>query len=203
MLVVTRIPRARQVTLQRLWRTPDDSAALVDVLDQEQFDALEDFDVDAVAVAGSPGLWVEGSFRTTDGESAEWCSAASRTTGRQVHFVDSRSAGLLLLIVDKRTYAIGYGQGHRLLAGDEKDRRFGLEFAIRGTRSEAGQQTDAPATRRPRTDRGDADSQRVFDLGVRRIGWVRRHRGRRSWSVGESSTDPHASASSCACGRRC
>jgi len=122
--VVTRTPRARQVTLHRLWRTPDDPAALVDVLDQEQLDALEDFDVDAVTVAGSPGLWVEGSFRTTDSESAEWCSAASRTTGRQVHFVDSRSAGLLLLIVGKRTYAIGYGQGHRLLSGDEKDRRF-------------------------------------------------------------------------------
>ena len=84
-----------------------------------------------VTVAGSPGLWVEGSFRTSDGESAEWCVAASRTTGRLVHFVDSRSAGLLLLIVDKRTYAIGYGQGHRLLSSDEKDRRFGLEFAIR------------------------------------------------------------------------
>jgi uncharacterized protein (TIGR04141 family) len=129
--VVTRTPRARQLTLHRLWRTPDDPAALVDVLDQEQLDALEDFDVDAVTVAGSSGLWVEGSFRTSGGESAEWCVAASRTTGRLVHFVDSRSAGLLLLIVDKRTYAIGYGQGHRLLSGDEKDRRFGLEFAIR------------------------------------------------------------------------
>ncbi|WP_281385572.1 TIGR04141 family sporadically distributed protein [Microlunatus parietis] len=100
-------------------------------MDQEQIDMLEDFDVDDVTVAGSPGLWVEGSFRTTDGDSAEWCLAASRTTGRPVHFVDSRSAGLLLLIVDKRTYAIGYGQGHRLLSGDQKDRRFGLEFAMR------------------------------------------------------------------------
>ncbi|WP_432874810.1 TIGR04141 family sporadically distributed protein [Kribbella sp. CA-245084] len=129
--MVTRTPRARKVTLHRLWRTPVEAAALIDVLDQEQLDALENLDLDAVTVAGAPGLWVEGSFRTTDGESAEWCVAASRTTGRQVHFVDSRSAGLLLLMVDGRTYAIGYGQGHRLLSSDEKDRRFGLEFAIR------------------------------------------------------------------------
>jgi len=64
--------------------------------------------------------------------------AASRTTGRLVHFVDSRSAGLLLLIVDKRTYAIGYGQGHRLLSGDQKDRRFGLGVRDSRARSEAG-----------------------------------------------------------------
>ncbi|ADB33457.1 hypothetical protein Kfla_4425 [Kribbella flavida DSM 17836] len=129
--MVHRAPRSRNLTLHRLWRTPADPAGLIDALDQEQLNLLEQFEFTAVTVGGAAGLWVQGSYRTRDGESAEWCAAASRTTGQAVHFVDARSAGLLLLIIDGRSYAIGYGQGFRLLSSDEKDRRFGLEFAIR------------------------------------------------------------------------
>ncbi|MEV8374750.1 TIGR04141 family sporadically distributed protein [Kribbella sp. NPDC056861] len=129
--MVTKVPGTRAVTLHRLWRTPPDAGSLLDLLDHEQLDELEDLDFGPVTVADEAGLWVQGSFRTRDGESAEWCLAAQRTLGREVHFSDSRSAGLLMLIVDGRAYAIGYGQGHRLLPGDQKDRRFGLEFATR------------------------------------------------------------------------
>lgn len=48
-----------------------------------------------------------------------------------MHFADRHSAGLLQLIVDDAAYAIAYGQGYRVLPGEIKDHRFGLEFAIR------------------------------------------------------------------------
>ncbi|WP_328997882.1 TIGR04141 family sporadically distributed protein [Kribbella sp. NBC_00709] len=126
-----KVVRTRQVTLHRLWRTPTSADELFDVLDHEQLDELEDLDFGPVAVADCSGLWVQGSFRTKAGESAEWCAAASRTLGHTVHFADTHSAGLLQLIVDDAAYAIAYGQGYRLLPSEAKDHRFGLEFAIR------------------------------------------------------------------------
>ncbi|WP_170284783.1 TIGR04141 family sporadically distributed protein [Kribbella amoyensis] len=126
-----KVVRTRQVTLHRLRHRLKSADEFFDVLDHEQLDELEDLDFGPVTVADCSGLWVQGSFRTKAGESAEWCAAASRTLGYTVHFADTHSAGLLQLIVDEAAYAIAYGQGYRLLPGEAKDHRFGLEFAIR------------------------------------------------------------------------
>ncbi|WUI01555.1 TIGR04141 family sporadically distributed protein [Spirillospora sp. NBC_00431] len=59
------------------------------------------------------------------------------TTGLRIAHDERRSGGLLLC-VDRRVYAIGYGlQGYRLLLGEHKDQRFGLNFAVRSL--DAGQ----------------------------------------------------------------
>lgn len=64
-------------------------------------------------------------------QKADWCADASRTTGLNVAYGNTHSAGLLLIAVDGTVYAIGYGGGHRLIPDELTDPQFGLSFAIR------------------------------------------------------------------------
>jgi uncharacterized protein (TIGR04141 family) len=107
-----------------------DPNTLLDLLDLDQLGELEQPAAELVQIAGTSGLWVEGTFGGAE-HPAEWCADAGRTVGRTIQLSDARSAGLLLLIVDGTTYAISYGQGYRLIPNDVKDHRFGIGFAVR------------------------------------------------------------------------
>lgn len=120
--------RTRSVTLYRLNvppPIPDDISTLVDLA------MVHERSTHPVNIAGSPALWVHGVLESADGDAAAWCADAARTTGVPVSIVDRRSLGLLLIVVDDHVYAIGYGQGHRLVRDDLKDHRFGIAFAVR------------------------------------------------------------------------
>jgi uncharacterized protein (TIGR04141 family) len=124
-------PKTREVTLHLL---PDvvpthDGMfeALTEALGADRLDGIG-ADPEPINIAGSPALWIDGQFSA---QVAEWCADASRTTGLDVSYGNTHSAGLLLIAVDGTVYAIGYGGGHRLIPDALTDPRFGLRFAVR------------------------------------------------------------------------
>ena len=119
--------RTRETTLYRLGTVDPDPESMLDSLGVEDLDA-RDFEFEVLDIAGQQALWVEGTFAS---ERAEWCDDAARTTGLPINRDSRRGAGLLLVAVDGTVYAIGYGDGHRLIPEDAKDPRFGLRFAVR------------------------------------------------------------------------
>ena len=124
-------PRTREGTLYRLPSVAPDPNAMFDVLlktvTAEKLDAIG-ADIIPVVIANSPGLWTEAQFKNPE---ADWCPDASITTGLDISYPDTHSAGLIMIAVDGTTYALGYGAGHRLVADELKDQRFGLRFAVR------------------------------------------------------------------------
>ncbi|MGH3319258.1 MAG: TIGR04141 family sporadically distributed protein [Streptosporangiaceae bacterium] len=120
-------PRTRIATLYRLPSVSPTAEAMFEALDAEKLDEIR-ADPQPTEIATAPALWVGGQFTR---EVAGWCGDASTTTGIDVSYGDSRSAGLILVAVDGTTYALGYGDGHRLIPDELKDQRFGLRFAVR------------------------------------------------------------------------
>jgi uncharacterized protein (TIGR04141 family) len=112
--------KTREGTLYRLPSVAPNPDAMFDVLTETLTVAM----LDEVGA----DLWAGGQFRHTQ---SEWCPAASITTGLHVAYGDIYSAGLIMIAVDGVTYALGYGAGHRLVADELKDPRFGLRFAVR------------------------------------------------------------------------
>lgn len=119
--------RTRSVTLHRLPRLGADD--MIDAIDAERADSMG-ADVTPLDIAGMPAVWIDGCLSSD--EAPEWCADASATTGLDIGHRDQLSGGMLLVSVDQRVYAIGYGrEGHRLLLDEYKDQRFGLSFAVR------------------------------------------------------------------------
>ncbi len=120
-------PQTRVQTLYRLPGVPPTVDAMFDALDGAHLDEIS-ADVRVIEVADAPALWIAGQSRRPV---ATWCGHASVTTGLHVSYGDLRSAGLLMLAVDGVTYALGYGDGHRLIPDELKEPRFGLRFTVR------------------------------------------------------------------------
>ncbi len=78
-------------------------------------------------LGGVPAVLVHGAASY----GAAWCADASATTGAAMAYTDRASGAVLLLAVNKRVYAVSYGDGHRLIRDELKDQRFGLRFAVR------------------------------------------------------------------------
>src|SRR5450432_1379066 len=104
-------PTTRVQTLYRLSGVPPTVEAMFDVLDAVQLDEIS-AEVQPTDVAGAPALWVAGQSKRPV---AGWCRHAAVTVSLPVSYGDLRSAGLLMLAVDGATYAVGYGDGHRLI----------------------------------------------------------------------------------------
>lgn len=124
-------PRTREGTLYLLPSVEPDPSAMFDALTETMTAAKLDeigADVVPIVVAGSPALWTGAQFTHAE---AEWCPAASLTTGLSISYGGISSAGLIMIAVDGVTYALGYGVGHRLIGDELKDQRFGLRFAVR------------------------------------------------------------------------
>jgi len=116
-------------------------------------------------VAGMPAVWMgiqEGA------KPAEWAADFAVTTGLGLEYHEQHCGGVLLLGIDGETYALSYGNGHRLIPDELKDQRFGLSFLIR--RLDSDQVRDL-VRRRPNA-RGRTDSTvvaagaPVWTLGV-------------------------------------
>lgn len=120
-------PKTRTQTLYRLPGVPPTVDGMFDALIGEQLDEIS-ADLKTIQIDGAPALWVAGQ---TQRPVASWCDDASVTTGLRIVYGDQRSAGLLMLAVDGATYALGYGDGHRLIPDELKEPRFGLRFAVR------------------------------------------------------------------------
>src|SRR5260370_24948185 len=120
-------PQTRVQTLYRLPGVPPTVDAMFDALDGAHLDEIS-ADVRVIEVADAPALWIAGQSRRPV---ATWCGHASVTTGLHVSYGDLRSAGLLMLAVDGVTYALGYGDGHRVIPDELKEPRFGLRFTVR------------------------------------------------------------------------
>jgi uncharacterized protein (TIGR04141 family) len=115
------------LTLNRIIDAEPTPYGMLDALDLEKVGELDAEPVDRT-IAGMPALWVSGHF---DIPVASWCADATITTGLPLSYDERWSAGLLLLAVDGEVYAIGYGQGHRLVLDEHKDHGFGVRFAAR------------------------------------------------------------------------
>lgn len=120
-------PKTRTQTLYRLPAVSPTVDGMLDALSGEQLDEIG-ADLKDIEIAGAPALWVAGQSQHPV---ASWCDDASITTKLRIAYGDQRSAGLLMLAVDGVTYALGYGDGHRLIPDELKEPRFGLRFAVR------------------------------------------------------------------------
>ncbi|RIQ22840.1 DUF6119 family protein [Jiangella rhizosphaerae] len=117
----------RDLTLYRLDGVAPHPVGMLDALDHERVDQW-DADIQETQIAGCVALWLSGRrYRRR----AEWCEAASITTGLDVDFDERSAFGLLLLAVDDTVYGIGYGRGYLLISDDRKDHGFGIRFALR------------------------------------------------------------------------
>lgn len=124
-------PKTRECTLYRLPSVASNPDAMFDALTETMTAAKLDeigADIIPIVIASSPALWTGAQFKN---QVAEWCPAASITTGMEILYGDLHPAGLIMIAVDGVTYALGYGAGHRLVADELKDQRFGLRFAVR------------------------------------------------------------------------
>jgi uncharacterized protein (TIGR04141 family) len=117
----------RPVTLYRLVGITSDETGLLDALDVERLDELN-FTPRFPDIPEATTFAVEGHFELP---TAEWCLDASLLTGLHINLDERKSASLLLIAVDGQVYAIGFGQGFRLIPDKHKDPDFGLRFAIR------------------------------------------------------------------------
>ena len=124
-------PKTRVATLYRLPEVAPDPDAMFDALLHTigaiALDARH-ADAQPLTITDCPALWVAVQSERSE---ADWCAAASLTTGLELHYGRSTSAGLLMIGVDGITYALGYGGGHHLIKDELKDPRFGLAFAVR------------------------------------------------------------------------
>ncbi len=120
-------PKTRELTLHHVIDVEPTPYGMLDALDLDKVDELGSQPVE-LTIAGMPALWVSGHF---DISVASWCADAALTTGLPLSYDERWSAGLLLLAVDGEVYAIGYGQGHRLIQDEHKDHGFGVRFAVR------------------------------------------------------------------------
>ncbi|QWF81874.1 TIGR04141 family sporadically distributed protein [Amycolatopsis sp. CA-230715] len=123
-------PKTSKHTLYRLTGVVATSDGLLRAVDDELFDEISgSFEVPpAFTALGIEALAVTGAALQDE---AEWCAEFRRTTGVDCSQPNWRGSGLLLLAVDGEVYAIGYGQGFRLLQDRFKDKSFGLAFALR------------------------------------------------------------------------
>lgn len=122
------VARSRTVTLYRLLNLAPSVDSLLGALDLEHLD-IGTHGPRAVEVPGADAaVIVTGHYVK---ETADWCRDLAALVDRGVDLGDLKSAGLLLLSVDGTAYAIGFGQGFRLVPDQNKDRNFGLRFAIR------------------------------------------------------------------------
>lgn len=154
---------SRVVTLYRLPRVSPSLDGLFDALDAKLLDELGFIPLfpdypDAVAYL------VKGHFTLAK---AEWCHDASMLTGLELDLEDKKSAALLLIAVDGQVYAIGFGQGFRLVPDMQKDPYFGLSFAIRAVNPD--QVRDV--VRRSMTGEGRQDATLApKGIPIRRVG---------------------------------
>lgn len=64
-------------------------------------------------------------------DQASWADDAGITLGRALDVSEQRSGGVLVVEVDRRFYALSYGQGFRRIRDEHRDQRFGLRVAVR------------------------------------------------------------------------
>lgn len=121
-------PRTRPITLYHLLHIPRTLDALLEALDPERLDELG-FQLEFPEIVGATAaILVRGHFER---DVAEWCRDASDMTGLDLRMDDRKSAAVLVVVIDGNLYAIGFGQGYRLVPDEHKDPTFGLRVAVR------------------------------------------------------------------------
>jgi uncharacterized protein (TIGR04141 family) len=114
-------------TLYRLQAVEPDLDHLLDVFNPAQLDE-RGATLEVTEVGGIQALFVHSAFVLDE---ASWCPDARTTAKSTVCYGEKRSGALLVFVLDASAYALGYGQGHRMIPEHLKDPRFGLRFAAR------------------------------------------------------------------------
>lgn len=114
-------------TLYRLQAVEPDLDHLLDVFNLAQLDE-RGATLEVTQVGGIQALFLHSAFVLDE---ASWCSDARATTKSTVCYDEKRSGALLVFVLDGSAYALGYGQGHRMIPEHLKDPRFGLCFVAR------------------------------------------------------------------------
>ncbi|WP_449061943.1 DUF6119 family protein [Planomonospora algeriensis] len=157
----------RVVTLYHLLDVEPTLDGLFCALDGERLDELE-FAPLFPEFPGAVAYLVRGHFTIPK---VGWSGDLSQLVGEDLSLDDRKAAALLLIAVDGEVFAIGFGQGFRLVPDDLKDPDFGLRFAVRAVDPDCVRDI----VRRSMTRRGRQDSTLVpSGLPIGSIG-VRQH----------------------------
>ncbi|MBC9717989.1 TIGR04141 family sporadically distributed protein [Streptomyces sp. TRM66268-LWL] len=163
-------------TIHRLPHVKPDLDSMLDAFGLDSLDAVNAVVRDCSDHLGVPTLAV--SFAVAKEESP-WCDDFLNLTGdADLTQSEERTGALLVLAVDSVVYAIGFGQGYRLLPHRLKDMRFGLSFAIRTINPQQVRDFTANMLGHARTDSSLIPSgASVPALGLRDHGRVVRQLG--------------------------
>lgn len=142
-------------TIYHLTGVPADLAGVLHVLSEAEQGIVGEAEFDELDFPGASvaaAIW--GNTRIGK---ARWIADASPLVATPLDF-DSPASGLLVIVVvDQEVYAIGFGDGHRLLPAELKDPTFGLRFAVRAIDAD----TVLEVSRRTLGGRGRADTTTV------------------------------------------
>ncbi|MFF5213417.1 DUF6119 family protein [Streptosporangium sp. NPDC000396] len=157
----------RVVTLYHLLDVEPTLDGLFSALDGERLDELA-FAPLFPDFPGAVAYLVRGHFKIPK---VGWSGDLSQLVRADMSLDDKKAAALLLIAVDGKVFAIGFGQGFRLVPDDLKDPDFGLRFAVRAVDPDRVRDI----VRRSMTRRGRQDSTLVpSGLPIGSIG-VRQH----------------------------
>lgn len=123
-------PRTSKRTLYRLTGIEPTTTGLLEAVDGELFEEIDGRFEEAprLTALGVESVVIWGDIRRDE---ADWCEEIRATTGHDLSVPAWRPYGLLLMAIDGAAYAVGYGQGFRLIRDRVKDTGFGLSFALR------------------------------------------------------------------------
>lgn len=172
----------RVVTLYHLLGVEPTLDGLFEALDAERLDELEFAPLFPEFPAGSLAYLVRGHFKIPK---VEWSADLSQLVGEDTSLDDKKAAALLLVAVEGEVFAMGFGQGYRLVPDELKDPDFGLRFAVRAV--DPDRVRDIVRKSMIRVGRQDATfmsaGQPIGSIGVRRHAEIVRKLG------GELSAD--------------
>ncbi|MEV5409529.1 DUF6119 family protein [Thermopolyspora sp. NPDC052614] len=118
----------RVVTLYRLQGVEPTLEGLFYALDGELLDEREFAPIFPEFPAGAVAYLVRGHFKIAE---VDWSADLARLVGEDTSLDDKKAAALLLVAVEGKVFAIGFGQGFRLVPDELKEADFGLRFAVR------------------------------------------------------------------------
>lgn len=153
-------------TVYRLVGVEPRPVSMLDVLDLEQYDDLEYTVTIPEEHLRCPSLLVSGQFAI---HRAPLCDEVRGLTGHDVELPRLEAAVLLIAAVEDEVFAVGFGQGWRLVPEEHKDPAFGLRVAVRAV--DPDQVHDV--VRRRLSGRGRQDATRVASgLRIAEIGLI-------------------------------
>jgi uncharacterized protein (TIGR04141 family) len=164
-------PHTRRSTVYLLQDVPSSSDSLREALNLK-YKQEHGFEIQDVSIGLSPGLLYTGVIAR--GRPPEWVNAVRRLTDMSPGVENKTAAGVLLVPVDGKVFALTFGMGHLLLDQSHVTPGFGFGFALRVLKPDAVRQvTHSMMDARGRTDRNSAvQDQHIQGFGIEEYGEV-------------------------------